>query len=1773
MRRSLLLRTEGLVPAPGHALRAPAARRAFTPFRPALHATRLARRVIVHAKPRGEHDLSTPQQIQHLLLRLGENEVDYTETKAWARHLGIDAAGLKHDVRVRLVVTLRRALGLPAPRPENSLPAERQPDDDLLTLLASRGIVAPGSRAQTICIANAILLEEGWAAPRENADLALPERDWRGLTVMELRDECRLRGLQLRGTKAELVASLEAWHANGGVRRATKGRKHRREDGAGGGGAEDDGRAEGGEGEGPQIGAGGGQGAGLGHEHPAAARSSAAATRPDAPRSPLPTRPIQEAPPADLQGLSAQELRAALAQRGLPQTGRRDVLLTRLTRALGGDAGGVAARQGPPLPTLLLLVGGAGPAQRAAALESARWVALQAGAGPGAAPARCALRVLYVGADAGRTRALELDWRALGAASAGDADLMLETAPEGALVDVPAALSRAAATLDLVPNRGAALAHPPRLADALRALGLQPQTAALDLGDVGAWAAAPSLRALPAHERLAAWVRKLGAAPAVARLALRAEAGGQVLGGALATGAAQALVAAAGLAARHDVREVVVELVRPGVKHFVVSVLGAEGRDPVALPITQVGHYDLLEEMVRADLALHAFTAVRQGADPGEIGEVVSALRREAAVDPCYLGGPARPTQELRHSTPAVDLADEVQARVRAAALKLYAELGLHGPAQFRGWVTTPGGGGEEEEEVEVHVPAPAELEAVQRAGADAQARRPRAFGDLLEFDGLVRAAPAQRAPAPESITPLRIVGSTAMQAAAANPELARAMLREELTEDRPSRARYGAWQGLELDDRVAVGGEAAEEGPCEEDAVAGLATEEPLPPVVERLVPPSELDALPALCAPSGDGAGAHRIGFSRLTLGLDLSGARSIWLQQAAAAGLAPGRLVCAGLAQGELDPAALAGGAEGGTVGALAAGAATRGGQVAAAAGQGGDDDGASPGACVPAAAPWPPQDWAAQLRGLGSFLENLEVDDGEGFEAAMAAAGVEVPAAPGSAPALPDSYDALLDEREGWDERETIWGGDSVWVSGREGSLLPRPEDAGPGDAGAGEAWSGEGGHQATPPDPAPAARTPLWVLFGGDGAGGEASLRSGLEAAAALGQTGEYDVRSFFLEPCNAGEQAEGRRSALLQRRLQMLKLGADDDELLREMGPLHPTRINMPPKSELVALQRGVWELTGTGLLRQTPAELQHACERALAQYNTPWSQRGPDRLVPGQAAASQAAQELVLGGWAAPDEAAAIWGAGLEAGERTPQPSYRFLDRWAAAAHEAGAVVVLACQAQPVALGPIQRVLESKGVPCTLSSSATLEAVTDRAVMMRQLADLEPHGVSAAPWHKMSLAELSAKVEGEAEADALFDQLRGFLGAGEADLVLRPACTTRGPELGQVTITCGADLAIVAAALSQGREAIEAGELGQGDGVRLPQPPPSHVLLEPDVAVEDLILMREPEGGSGDGSGGHGAGGRGSVSARLALPEGWEEAERSLPPPDPAQPGARRHPAARFVHWPPGEPSWVAVRACLVGGAGHMVCLGPTADVLEVAPRPAGLPRATREALTHVSRLAAEEARAAARALGNAAAEVADLEDGADAEAADVEASSDEEEEAATVVGCYQFTPPPERWVSGEAAAQARLRLQLVAGRLGLSGAASMEAFVHTATGEVVVTEVDPLPDLSLGGLLMKQAAAGVPQPLTPAQVWREVVRAAQQGGGGAGGAGSATQGEADYGFFDVADMADDDLLSIDAAAQAQQPVQQRQGAGQTWEDEGPSWQDPSEFGAEAFL
>lgn len=59
----------------------------------------------------------------------------------------------------------------------------------------------------------------------------------------------------------------------------------------------------------------------------------------------------------------------------------------------------------------------------------------------------------------------------------------------------------------------------------------------------------------------------------------------------------------------------------------------------------------------------------------------------------------------------------------------------------------------------------------------------------------------------------------------------------------------------------------------------------------------------------------------------------------------------------------------------------------------------------------------------------------------------------------------------------------------------------------------------------------------------------------------------------------------------------------------------------MPPKSELVALQRGVWELTGTSLLCQTPAELQHACEVGGMTCSTgPVPSRGLVQLATNQA-------------------------------------------------------------------------------------------------------------------------------------------------------------------------------------------------------------------------------------------------------------------------------------------------------------------------------------------------------------------------------------------------------------------------------------------------------------------------------------------------------------------------------------------------------------------------
>jgi hypothetical protein len=59
---------------------------------------------------------------------------------------------------------------------------------------------------------------------------------------------------------------------------------------------------------------------------------------------------------------------------------------------------------------------------------------------------------------------------------------------------------------------------------------------------------------------------------------------------------------------------------------------------------------------------------------------------------------------------------------------------------------------------------------------------------------------------------------------------------------------------------------------------------------------------------------------------------------------------------------------------------------------------------------------------------------------------------------------------------------------------------------------------------------------------------------------------------------------------------------------------------------------------------------------------------------------------------------------------------------------------------------------------------------------------------------------------------------------------------------------------------------------------------------------------------------------------------------------------------------------------------------------------------------------------------------------------------------------------------VLAEAVSSARVRLEIVADRLGLSGAAEVWAYMHAETGELVISDVSTTPDLSPGALIFRQ-------------------------------------------------------------------------------------------------
>lgn len=67
-------------------------------------------------------------------------------------------------------------------------------------------------------------------------------------------------------------------------------------------------------------------------------------------------------------------------------------------------------------------------------------------------------------------------------------------------------------------------------------------------------------------------------------------------------------------------------------------------------------------------------------------------------------------------------------------------------------------------------------------------------------------------------------------------------------------------------------------------------------------------------------------------------------------------------------------------------------------------------------------------------------------------------------------------------------------------------------------------------------------------------------------------------------------------------------------------------------------------------------------------------------------------------------------------------------------------------------------------------------------------------------------------------------------------------------------------------------------------------------------------------------------------------------------------------------------------------------------------------------------------------------------------------------------------LTPPPSEIVKPEVIEAARQRMESVADRFGLRGIASIDAFMHVETGEIIVMNIDPVPNFTEHSVLVQQ-------------------------------------------------------------------------------------------------
>lgn len=1377
-----------------------------------------------------------------------------------------------------------------------------------------------------------------------------------------------------------------------------------------------------------------------------------------------------------------------------------------------------AAPQLPPDPplTLALLCCGSTPEQRQAAVQAARMAVhlLQTDPCHGTLPAV----QLYEGQDQPVTGVAvsvyyatqsgtlcALSWERLHGASAIELDASLELAGDELAVDAQALLEAADLAMPLGAPAGAleallegagakvvgagalsaatGLAHDSVALQArLRQLGY-PALSLLRLG-MADFQGLPvegeiNLGGCRAYQAVTQWLEGLGEEPDIARVAVRAEVAGDVAEGTLVMGAEDVLQAALALMASEQVDSVVLEAVHPeGAVYFSCTVLGTP-QGAVALPPSDLDSYDIEKDLFDTQLSFERFLAIHEGEDPEAVDQLLDHLRRGGQIHPGYVGGPATASQELRRSTPPAGLTPEAAQQLRQAATKLFQDLGLRDYAQFSGWVIPSSTSAERPAALAQREEPSAELAAEERP-------RGLSFAELASTPPATTFGPGGAARAQQE-------GGGAVVERGAGGQ------------------RYGVFNGLVIDDSTRVD--------WIREHVKPDPRVKPIPErgesvVVEALEDLSPLPPLP-LCTLPGDQGVVH---FTALSIDPPLSSPSSLLFQQGAAAGishravlrqlLAPalgraGLEALPALPPAEPDMSVF---------------------EEAADAPRNTDAD--------------PLADYRIDLEEVGRVVEaeadqlsmarpltpeqvaelqRME-DEDEGFDAR----GLN----PWQDPiALQAELAAVEREQEGgevesffevdkedWDRRVLGAGAsaaDSASPSGEPAAAAAEAYDPdgaplGLGAFGEGEGSYGEGAQRgpgqgrgaAAPGGGGSAGRQRVWIVCGGDGPLRDESLEGGLHAYLHLSNQPYLDVDVFMAEPSDCGGVEMDRRRKLLEKRLDLLKLGADDDYFADSLPELLEPNIRTPPPSTLSIDAVGMWRLTGSGVLRETIPEMQLACETYLADATTAPANQDAEQAA-ARAAHSVTQQQLTLAGV---NLDGSVWG-GVSAGALTlpGAPGYQFLDAWAAEARDSGAVVLLALSGNPLALGPLQRVLEAKGVPVCGCGVTVTELCADKLALMQQLLDLEREGISTAPQYKISLPELEAQCADVAAADTLFGQLSTYLGAPGSTLCIKPASTTFGR--GVTRIGCGRDLAVYAAAVSGGHPEIPSQLLSQQeDDVAMPLPAPTLFVVEPFVATESLQIMRGPDG-------------------TLSLPA-------STPPLPHQHPDPTRAALEQRLHWGSAENQWVEVVAHIVGEGQKVVCLGPSVLVSEVQQgqsTPSGQPSA-QEMLVHLSSQIAERRRQEAAELEGEG----DEEGEAGAELADAELAGSGE-----VVRAFELTPPPTTWVAPEAVAAFKLRMQILSSQLGLQGVARVDAFMHSVTGECVVTEVDPLPLLGPDALIFSQAACEE-QPWGATDVFLELVRVGMSRGGRPE-EGDDMAGALGYGsdFSDGGNDADDMLLS----------------------------------------